>query len=429
MKFYSLGNPKDIVSFETAVMRGIAPDGSLYYPVSIPRLSPAELTALDSATPSNIAFAVLWPWLQDEMSEADLRNIIMQACTFKTPVVRVGDKQVLELFHGPTAAFKDVAARYLAAFMGFYNAKTNRKSTVLVATSGDTGGAIAQGFAAAPETKVVVLFPKGRVSELQRQQLTRVPGNVTSLEVAGTYDDCIILVKQAFADKTLQRLNLTSANSISVGRLLPQMTYFAVASLAARSMGPNRFVVPSGNLGDITAGVMAMKMGFPIASFLAGNNDNDLLARYLQHQDTAIKPVASTLANAMDVGRPNNLPRLIRLFDDDHAQLTAAVAGMKISDTEIVQTIKAVWEQHHYLLDPHTAVAWAASEANPLSETRDILVATAAPEKFAGEIEASCGLKVDNTALIAGLADRPVRVTPIPAVYADFRAVLNKLPN
>ncbi len=429
MRFASLANPQDIVSFENAVQRGIPADGSLYFPVEIPRLSNTEIIRLKDKPAADVAFGVLWPWLSDEMTEVELRAIIDQACTFETPLVQVGDKRILELFHGPTAAFKDVAARYLAALMGFYNAKTSRNAIVLVATSGDTGGAIAQGFAGVPGTRVAVLFPRGRVSNLQREQLTRVSPNVTSLEVDGTFDDCQDLVKQAFADKSLDKLELTSANSISMGRLLPQMTYFAFASLASAASAPVRFVVPSGNLGDITAGVLAQKMGFPITSFLAANNHNDLLYRYLQSADALAQPVESTLSNAMDVGRPNNLPRLIRLFDDDHAKLAATVAGARISDSEVVATIKKVWQTHQYLLDPHTAVAWAASEANPDPGTSDIIVSTAAPEKFANEIEASCGIVVDNSLLLNKLQTRPVRVESISAKYTDFRTKLIELPS
>jgi threonine synthase len=428
MKFYSLGNPKDVVSFETAVQRGIAPDGSLYFPSEIPQLTPDDITQLVGKPQADVAFGVLWPWLNDEMTEAELRAIIAKACTFETPLVQVGNKRILELFHGPTAAFKDVAARYLAALMGLYNAKTGRNAIVLVATSGDTGGAIAQGFAGVPGTRVVVLYPRGRVSQLQREQLTRVAPNVTSFEVDGTFDDCQDLVKQAFADKSLEELDLTSANSISMGRLLPQITYFAFASLASAPGTPVRFVVPSGNLGDVTAGVLAQKMGFPIASFLAANNHNDLLFRYLQSADAHARPVEATLSNAMDVGRPNNLPRLIRLFDDDHAKLTATITGASISDPEVVDTIKTVWQTHHYLLDPHTAVGWAASEANPDPAARDIIVSTAAPQKFANEIETSCGIAVDNSELLKKLQTRPVRVESISAEYSDFRAKLIELP-
>jgi threonine synthase len=424
MKFYSLGNPDDRVSFETAVVRGIAPDGSLYFPESIPKLTEGELAALKGRPAVEVAFAVLWPWLDGEMTAAELREIIKQACTFDTPVVPVGDKHILELFHGPTAAFKDVAARYLAAIMGFFNARSGRTATVLVATSGDTGGAIAQGFAGVAGTRVVVLFPRGRVSQLQREQLTRVAENVTSLEVEGTFDDCQDLVKTAMGDHELSGLNLTSANSISMGRLLPQMTYYATTALAYPG---HRLVVPSGNLGNLTAGVLARGMGFPIASFLAANNANDMLHRYLDAGAAEALPVVATFANAMDVGRPNNLSRLTKLFAG-HEELVQAVSGTTVTDATIAQTIKNVRREHKYLLDPHTAVAWAASEAVPVKAGQpDIIVSTAAPAKFAQEIKHKTGIVVSNQALLAELRTRPGRVRHLSAEFADFKAFLLNL--
>jgi threonine synthase len=427
MKFASLATPSVTVNFATALERGIAPDGSLYVPQTIPRLSDVSVAELQGASQTEIAFAVLWPWLKDELSQADLQTIIASAATFPTPTVAVGDKAILELFHGPTAAFKDVAARYLAAFMQHFNAQTDRRSLVLVATSGDTGGAIAQGFADVPGIRVVVLFPRGRVSELQREQLTQVADNVYSFEITGTFDDCQDLVKQAFAQPDLADLGLTSANSISIGRLLPQMTYYAVAALGQQHRGPVRFVVPSGNVGNLTAGVMARAMGFPIHSFLAANNANDLLARYLQAASAQAKPVVQTLATAMDVGRPNNLPRLVALFGGDHAALTRIIAGATISDAAITTTIRQVWETHHVMLDPHTAVAWAASQAQPNLETSDIIVATAAAGKFKREIEAATGLPVGELASTQSDAPRPARVQRHSANFADFHRTLLSL--
>ncbi|HVQ44753.1 MAG TPA: threonine synthase [Candidatus Saccharimonadia bacterium] len=425
MKFYALGNPRDSATFREAVERGLAKNGSLYFPTRIPKLSRPQLESLVDATPSEVAYVLLSAWLGDELAEANLRSIIAQACTFEVPVVQVGPKEVLEVFHGPTAAFKDVAARYLAAFMGFYGAENGHTSIVLVATSGDTGGAIAQGFAGIPDTHVVVLFPRGRVSQLQREQLTRVAANITSLEVEGSFDDCQDLVKRALNDPSLSQLHLTTANSISIGRLLPQITYYVTGSLAAGGLHrPLRFVVPSGNLGNLTAGTLARAMGAPITSFLAANNANNLLHRYLQSPEAGTRPVQATFANAMDVGRPGNLPRLAQVFGDHHSQLTAAVTGATITDAEIIATIQKVWTEHHYLLDPHTAVAWAASDAHPAAAATDVIVATAAPQKFASEIEALCGIPVDNTQLLQQLQHIPVRFQAMPNSYQALLDVL-----
>jgi threonine synthase len=294
-----------------------------------------------------------------------------------------------------------------------------------VATSGDTGGAIAQGFAGVPGTHVVVLFPRGRVSRLQREQLTRVADNVTSLEVEGSFDDCQDLVKRALNDPSLGEYHLTTANSISIGRLLPQITYYVTGSLAAGGLDrPLRFVVPSGNLGNLTAGTLARAMGAPIASFLAANNANNLLHRYLQSPAADTRAVQATMASAMDVGRPNNLPRLAQVFGGRHPELAAAVAGATITDADIIATIKRVWAEHHYLLDPHTAVAWAASDAHPASAAFDVLVATAAPQKFAAEIKALCGIAVDDAELLQQLHHLPARSQVLPNDYQIFHDLL-----
>ncbi len=430
MKFYSLGNPTDTASFQEAVERGIASGGSLYFPEVIPTIPRSKLARLAGASRQEVARTVLGAWLSDELAPAELDAIIAQASTFDVPLVPVGNKLILEVFHGPTAAFKDVAARYLAAFMGYYSQKTQRSRIVLVATSGDTGGAIAQGFADVPGTTVVVLFPRGRVSQLQREQLTRVASNVSTLEVGGTFDDCQDLVKRALGDPRLAGLGLTSANSISMGRLLPQMTYYATGALAGHGLDRRlRFVVPSGNLGNLTAGALARAMGLPIHSFLAACNVNDLLHRYLLSADAQARTVTATFANAMDVGRPNNLPRLIQVFGGDHAKLTATITGATITDRVIRTTIQQVWREHGYLLDPHTAVAWAAGDANPAEGVADVIVATASPQKFAREIEAKCGIPVANSRLLDTLRERPARVKAATTNYHEFRRFLLNLPH
>lgn len=425
MKFVSLNDLQgEAVSFQEALARGIAPDGGLYVPQSIPELSPAELDQLIGADRYKIAKIMLGPWLAGELPEHDLEAIIRRAASFDTPLVKVSNKYVLEMFHGPTMAFKDVAAGYLAAFMDYFNKKTGRPLTVLVATSGDTGGAIAHGFADIESINVVVLYPRGRVSRLQREQLRRTAKNVQAVEVKGDFNDCQDLVKKAFVDRQLGReFNLTSANSINVGRLLPQTTYYAsIYSQLGKAAG--QVVVPTGNLGNLTAGVLARAMGIPIAGFVAATNSNDIVARYLKDGKYQPKATVRTLSNAMDVNAPNNLPRLRWLFKDDLAATRPVIKAASVSDQETIETIKRVYKETGYLLDPHTAVGWRASEL--LGGKEDIIVATASPLKFAEEILAKTGIKTNNSYLLERLRQQPERYTEIGNNLADLKKALNE---
>lgn len=425
MKFVSLNDPDDVVSFEVALNKGIAHDGSLYVPEYIPRLSPAEITQLIGADKQTIARTMLSPWVAEEIPAKDLTAIIQRAATFDTPLVNVGDKKVLELFHGPTMAFKDVAACYLSAFMSYFNHKAKRHSTVLVATSGDTGGAIAHGFANVASIDVVVLYPKGRVSRVQQEQLRRVAKNIRSIEVNGDFDDCQQLVKEAFANERLsEKLNLTSANSINIGRLIPQVTYYAslYGQLAEQA---TRVIVPTGNLGNLTAGLLARATGVPIAQFVAANNLNDSLVRYLATGQYDPKNTIRTMSSAMDVHAPNNLSRFTWLFDGDLDAIRSVVRAVRVSDEQTIQTIKQVYADTGYLLDPHTAVGWQASEALNGSSP-DVIVSTASPLKFAEEIFEKTGIKVDNTQLVDELRQQPERYEEIENSINDLIAILEQ---
>lgn len=422
MKFVNLKNASDEVTFETALLRGIGEDGGLYFPKTIPMLTSDEIQSLSGATRQEIAALVLGKWLQDEISADDLAKIVAAASTFETPIVQVGDKKILELFHGPTLAFKDVAASYLAALMSYFNKKSGRHSTVLVATSGDTGGAIAHGFGGVSGVDVVVLYPKGRVSKLQLEQLRRTENNVWALEVDGSFDDCQKLVKRALNDESLVRqLHLTSANSINIGRLLPQSTYYAYA-FGQLGDETGRFVVPSGNLGNVTGGLLAQAIGVPIPGFLTANNANDTFTRYIQEREYKPMDSVPTISNAMDVGAPNNLPRVVELLKEKSDVQTATV-----TDAETIDTIRSVYAETGYLLDPHTAVAWCASEKviSP-SEKRDVIVSTASPLKFAEEIHEMTGIKVDNAVELSALQARPERYSEINNSIDDLRKFLVK---
>jgi threonine synthase len=426
MKFVSLTNPADIVSFEEALFKGISKGGSLYFPVDVPVLNDDEIHQLIGASRQQTARLILGKWLEDEIPSTDLNKIIANASTFETPLVAVGDKKILELFHGPTLAFKDVAAGYLAALVSYFNQTNGRQhSTVLVATSGDTGGAIAHGFGGIEHVNVVVLYPKGRVSRLQLEQLHRVADNVQAIEVAGSFDDCQQLVKLALANADLSAaLNLMSANSINIGRLLPQSTYYAYAySQLGEQTG--RFVIPSGNLGNITGGSLARAMGVPVPGFLAATNANDAFVRYIENGDYQSAASVQTFSNAMDVASPNNLPRLMRLFDRRGNVSKDMFQAARVSDEDTVQTIQQVYRDTGYLLDPHTAVAWCASErvASP-SPFSDVIVATASPLKFAEEIFEKTGIKIDNTAELDALRNRPEHYTKINNSITELAQLL-----
>jgi threonine synthase len=424
MKFVSLTNPRDVVSFEEALAKGIADGGGLYVPEHIPQLSAKEISQLVGADRQEVARIMLAPWVADEISVTDLMAIIQTASTFDTPVVKVGNKKVLELFHGPTMAFKDVAARYLAAFMSYFNQKSGSRSMVLVATSGDTGGAIAHGFADIDGIELIVLYPKDRVSRLQREQLRRVAKNVRSLEVDGDFNDCQELVKQALSDAKLNsQFNLTSANSINIGRLLPQITYYAsICSQLGTTTG--RVVVPTGNLGNLTAGLIARAMGVPIQRFVAATNANDSLVRYLATGDYKPRATIHTITNAMDVSAPNNFPRFRWLFDEDIASIRTVVKAIRVSDEDTIATIKQVYSDTGYLLDPHTAIGWRASQILG-DENQDIIVATASPLKFVEEIFAKTGIAVNNTHLLEELRQRPERYTKIGKSLAELAEFLH----
>ncbi|MBP6041727.1 threonine synthase [Candidatus Saccharibacteria bacterium] len=423
MKFASLKASSPDISFSGAIMQGLAPDGGLYFPSKIPQLDPAVIRELVGASRHEVAFQMLNPYLSDEMTKAELEAVISTASNFETPIKTVGDRKVLELFHGPTLAFKDVGARYLAGFMAHFSAKENKKATVLVATSGDTGGGIAQAFSGVENINVVILFPKGRVSALQYEQLTRSTDNVYSLEIDGSFDDCQAFVKQAFNDQSLKDINLTSANSINLGRLLPQSTYHGVV-YSQLDQTNLRTVVPTGNLGNLTAGLLAMKMGIPINNFLAANNKNDSVHRYLETGNYEPSISYNTMSNAMDVGAPNNLPRVEAIFDNEIEQIRRVVSSAVVSDKQTVETIKSVYEQYGYLLDPHTAVAWNASEQLEAEKYQDVIVATASPLKFAEEIEAATGIKVDNSKELEKLRQLPSRLFQISKEYDMFKQYL-----
>ena len=430
MRFVSLNNPTDTVSFQQALENGLPKDpASLYVPEFMPQLSGDEVEGLIGADPREIGRIMLSPFVSGEIPDEDLRGIVNDAVTFETPLVKVGDKKVLELFHGPAMAFKDVAARYIGSFISYYSRRTGRPSTVLVATTGDTGRSMARGLAGMEGVNLVIVYPKDHVSRQQKEQLRRVPDNAHTVEVGGTFNDCVDFITAAFANQELrEELNLTSANSTNVGRLLPQTTYYG--GLFSQLEGEAaRVVVPTGNLGNLTAGVMARAMGVPLAKFLAANNPNDVLTRYLNTGYYIPTETISSIANAMNVNDPRNKPRLDALFDGDIKRMRAVIQAATVNDREIVDTILRVRDETGYILDPHTAVGWAASEVVDSGQLSDVIVSTASPEIFAEEIFNATGIEVDDSALTAEVRKMPERYTEIDDVE-EFKEFLRgiKLP-
>jgi len=399
MKLYSTNNPASTVSFKDAVFNSMPQDRGLYMPEYIPRLDDKFLNNLDGYTLPEIAFHVAQNLIGDDIPEEDLKTIIYDAINFYAPIVKLEDKvYVLELFHGPSLAFKDFGARFMSRVMSYFLQEGEKQLDVLVATSGDTGGAVALGFLGVPNTRVTILYPKGKVSDIQELQLTTNGQNIRALEIDGTFDDCQALVKQAFTDAELnEKYRLTSANSINIARLIPQTFYYFNAYAQALKQGKSKvvFSVPSGNFGNLGAGLLAWKMGLPVERFIAATNANDTVPQFLKTGVYEPKPSVATLSNAMDVGNPSNWVRIADLFKDDADQLTNLVKGYSYTDEETSTAIQTIYDSYKYVACPHTAIAWRAlkdyQEENS-GEATGIFLSTAHPCKFpdayAGEVAA-----------------------------------------
>jgi len=387
------------VSFQEAVLKGLAADGGLYMPESIPALPDKFFQDFYSMSFQEIALEVSRHLLSEDIPEAALKEIIYSALNFEVPLIQLEPQiSVLELFHGPTLAFKDFAARFMARLMSYFIQNTGKQLTILVATSGDTGSAVAHGFLKMPGIQVFILYPAGMVSEIQEKQLTTMGENITALEVAGTFDDCQRLVKQAFVDPELSRtFTLTSANSINIARLIPQSFYYFYAYSLLRKQkqsGENNkpivFAVPSGNFGNITAGAFAKKMGLPIKAFIAAVNANDVVPKYLESREYQPQTTIKTISNAMDVGDPSNFTRLLELYKHEITKIRGDFWSISISDEETRATIQEVFKRGNYLLDPHGAVGYSGLKrflAQAEVGTRGVVLATAHPIKFVDVIK------------------------------------------
>ncbi|NRB61474.1 MAG: threonine synthase [Saprospiraceae bacterium] len=395
MKLYSTRNKSYLASLSEAVMQGLPPDNGLYMPTQIPSLSPTFWGNLAKSDLPEIGFHVSKNLFGNAIPEADLWDICSRALTFSAPIVTIDDKRhILELFHGPSLAFKDFGARYMAQLMSYFNRSEDQPLTILVATSGDTGGAVAAGFYKTPGIEVVILYPSGKVSPLQEKQLTTLGHNIRALEIEGTFDDCQTLVKQAFLDQDLaHKMRLSSANSINIARLIPQSFYYFEAY---RQLTPSdadlAFVVPSGNFGNLTAGLFAQHMGLPIKAMVAATNVNDIVPNYLVSGKYNPRPSVRTLSNAMDVGAPSNFARMQDLFSDLDGStwnnMKKTVWGYSYSDRETEVIMQKVFAEHNYTLDPHSGVGYLAMNAflADHQSCRAVLLETAHPAKFLADV-------------------------------------------
>jgi len=431
MKFYSTNKIAGSVDFKEATIRGQAPDKGLYFPEIIPFVDKDMISNIDSYTNEEIAFRIIAPYVGNGIPEDRLWEIVKETVNFEIPLVKVNDTiSSLELFHGPTLAFKDVGARFMSRCLGYFVQGDSRKVTVLVATSGDTGGAVANGFYNVEGVEVVILYPSGKVSPVQEKQLTTPGKNIHALEVQGTFDDCQQMVKQAFADKELtDKLFLTSANSINVARWLPQQFYYFYAFKQwEQKNNPPVISVPSGNFGNICAGILAMQSGLPVKHFIAACNVNDIVSEYLQTQELQPKEAVATLSNAMDVGNPSNFVRILEIFKHQFPLLKNKLSAYTITDAETVSTIREVYEKYNYILDPHGAVGYLSLHrylsAHP-GQT-GLFLETAHPVKFPEAVESCIGKCIEMPAAVQSLMDKEKQSELIKADYQQFRDYLLK---
>ena len=396
MKYFSTNHTVPAVSLMEAVTKGLASDNGLFMPEHIQEFNPDFFEQIQQLSFQEISFEVAKKFFGDDIPDNILKDIVYDTLSFDCPVVKVRDRvYALELFHGPTLAFKDVGGRFMARLLGYFLQGFKSEVNVLVATSGDTGSAVANGFYKVPGIKVYVLYPKGLVSDIQEKQFTTLGHNITALEINGTFDDCQRLVKSAFLDQELNNaMVLTSANSINVARFLPQSFYYfnAYARLLEDGMSGDLVIsVPSGNFGNLTAGLFSKFMGLPVKRFIAANNENDIVCKYLKTGKYSPRSSVSTIANAMDVGAPSNFARILELYNHSHDGISTDIAGYRYSDQEIRETMKQVYEEEKYMLDPHGAVGYRALMADLKDGETGVFLETAHPAKFTETVEAVLG--------------------------------------
>lgn len=432
MKLYSTNNHDLKIDFQSAVFNSMPQDKGLYMPVEIPALDQDFIQHLDRYTLREIAYKVSSALLQDDIPANDLKAIIDDAINFEAPLHPLDeDTYVLELFHGPSLAFKDFGARFMSRVMAYFLKNNEQLLDVLVATSGDTGGAVALGFLGVPNTRVTILYPKGKVSEIQELQLCSNGQNIRAIEIDGTFDDCQHLVKQAFADDELNsKMRLTSANSINIARLIPQTFYYfnAVAQLFRKGQREVVFAVPSGNFGNIAAGLLAYRMGLPVKQFIAATNANDTVPRFLETGVYETRPSVQTYANAMDVGAPSNWVRIMALFNDSREQVKELVKSYRYTDKQTVQAIADIYQHFNYVACPHTAIAWLAVQEyrkqQTASEDTFVFLSTAHPCKFPDIFPAEIAAQINVPEQVNALRQKEKTATAMAVDFDAFKAFL-----
>mgnify|MGYP002647759411 CR=1 FL=1 len=430
MKYYSTNGKADRATLHEAVVKGLASDKGLFMPEVIRHLPESFFDEIQDLSFQEVAYRVADAFFGEDVPADTLKQIVYDTLSFDCPVVKVTENiYSLELFHGPTLAFKDVGARFMARLLGYFIKQEGcNQVNVLVATSGDTGSAVANGFLGVEGIHVYVLYPKGKVSAIQECQFTTLGQNITALEVDGVFDDCQALVKNAFMDEELNRhMKLTSANSINVARFLPQAFYYFYAYAQMKKLGKaDELVVcvPSGNFGNITAGLFGKKMGLPIRRFIAANNRNDIFYQYLQTGQYNPRPSVATIANAMDVGDPSNFARVLDLYGDSHAAVAAEISGATYTDGQIRETVKTVWQETGYLLDPHGACGFRALEEGLQPGETGVFLETAHPAKFLQTVEAIIGTEVEIPAKLRAFMKGEKQSLPMTKEFADFKSYL-----
>lgn len=428
MRFVSTGGESPAADLRTALVRGLAPDGGLYLPERMDPIDPSILAGLHGQSFAEVSRTVARHLLGSTIPGVDLDRIVDTALNFDVPLVALNDDlHLLELFHGPTLAFKDIGARFMAQLLSYLGGEGEGQLTILAATSGDTGSAVAQAFLGVPDIRTVILFPKGRVTPLQERQFTTLGGNVKVLEVDGTFDDCQRLVKSAFSDPLLtDKIRLSSANSINIGRLLPQIFYYVHAGAQLPVGSAPLFSVPSGNFGDLTAGLMAKRLGVECRGFVAATNVNDVVPELLRTGVVRPRPSTPTISNAMDVGDPSNLARILALYDGDIDHLRADVTGSVHDDDETRGCIAQVYRRTGYVLDPHSAVGYLGVEAGrrAFGEGPCVALCTAHPVKFREAVEPVIGRSLPVPERLAACLAAERHVTPIPPEAAALRDFL-----
>lgn len=431
MLFYSTNNKHKLFSLSEAVLKGLPDDNGLFMPVRIPVLPEKFWKNISSLHIDEIANEVASLYLSDDLPADVIRKITSEAMNFPVPLVKLnGNTFFLELFHGPTLAFKDVGARFMARTMALLNRDENKKLTILVATSGDTGSAVANGFYNVPGIDVIILYPSGKVSPLQEKQLTTLGGNITALEIQGTFDDCQALVKKAFLDSSLkEKYRLSSANSINIARLIPQSFYYIDTWKQMQMMdpGPVVFSVPSGNFGNLSAGLFAKRMGLPVEKFVAANNRNDSVLDYLKTGNYKAKNTIATISNAMDVGNPSNFARMLDLYENDPEKMRADISAYSFDDDQTRSAMMEVFQEYKYVMDPHGAVGylgWNSFVQDKKTNANGIILETAHPSKFKDVVEETLKIQVALPEQLSSIADKSKNSIVLKAEYPIFHQYL-----